>query len=111
VNIVVVQGLVRDEPVASSLSSGQQAVSFELAVRNTDDVLEPVPVVSYVTIPALAIDDEVVVVGRVRKRFYRAGGATQSRTEVVATRVVPARRRAQVAKAIDEAVDSLVSPG
>ena len=37
----------------------------------------------------------VVVVGRVRRRFFRAGGATASRTEVVADRVVPARQRAR----------------
>ena len=30
--------------------------------------------------------DEVVVTGRVQRRFFRAGGATQSRTEVVAER-------------------------
>jgi single-strand DNA-binding protein len=51
--------------------------------------------------------DEVVVIGRVRKRFFRVGGATQSRTEVVATRVVPARRRAQVAKALGHAIEVL----
>ena len=56
---------------------------------------------------AAEIGREVVVVGRVRKRFYRAGGATQSRTEVVAARVVPARRRSQVNKAIDDAIGQL----
>ena len=40
---------------------------------------------------------DVVVLGSVRRRFFRAGGATQSRTEVVAEKVVaapgPRRRR------------------
>ena len=31
------------------------------------------------------------MVGRVRRRFFRAGGVTQSRTEVVADEVVPTR--------------------
>jgi single-strand DNA-binding protein len=106
-NLVVVQGLVREDPVASALSSGQEALSFELSVRNADDNLEPVPVVCYGASVSLEVDDDVVVVGRVRKRFYRAGGVTQSRTEVVATRIVPARRRAQVNKAIDDAVELL----
>jgi single-strand DNA-binding protein len=110
-NLVVVQGLVREEPLASSLSSGEEALSFELSVRNGDDTIEPVPVVCYGTPVALEVDDEVVIVGRVRKRFYRAGGATQSRTEVVAARVVPARRRTQVNKAIDDAIEQLSARG
>ena len=35
---------------------------------------------------------EVVVSGRVRRRFFRAGGVTQSRTEVVADAVVATRQ-------------------
>jgi single-strand DNA-binding protein len=107
VNLVVVQGLVREDPVVRSLSSGQQAISFELAVRSSDEALESVPVVSFDAACVVVPDDEVVVVGRVRKRFFRVGGLTQSRTEVVAARVVPARRRAQVAKALDRAIEEL----
>src|SRR5687768_1715491 len=106
-NLVVVQGVVRDDPVARSLSSGQQVVSFELAVPVSESALESVPIVLFDAACTVAIDDEVVVVGRVRKRFFRVGGATQSRTEVVATRIVPARRRAQVAKALGQAVEIL----
>lgn len=106
-NLVVVQGLVRDDPVVRSLSSGQQVVSFELSVRTPEEALESVPVVVFDAPCALAIDDEVVVIGRVRKRFFRVGGATQSRTEVVASRIVPARRRAQVTKALGRAIEVL----
>jgi len=45
---------------------------------------------------------EVVVVGSVRRRFFRTGGATASRTEVVATQVVPARQRKRVSALADE---------
>ena len=45
----------------------------------------------------------MLVVGRVRRRFYRAGGSTQSRTEVVASAVVPLRRRAAVRRLLAEA--------
>ena len=106
-NLVVVQGVVRDDPVARSLSSGQQVISFELAVPVSESALESVPVVLFDAACTVATDDEVVVIGRVRKRFFRVGGATQSRTEVVATRIVPARRRAQVAKALDQAIEVL----
>jgi single-strand DNA-binding protein len=102
-----VQGLVREDPVSRALSSGEQAVSFELSVRSPEDILESVPVVVFGTPCSLSPDDDVVVIGRVRKRFFRSGGATQSRTEVVASRVVPARRRAQVDKALDGVVEAL----
>jgi single-strand DNA-binding protein len=49
--------------------------------------------------------EEVLVVGRVRRRFFRAGGATQSRTEVAATLAVPTRRAAAAAKALEAAVE------
>ena len=54
--------------------------------------------------PLPEVGAEVVVTGHVRRRFFRAGGGTQSRTEVVADAVVPARSRARVRRAIDDAV-------
>ena len=51
----------------------------------------------------------VVVVGHVRRRFFRAGGATQSRTEVVAERVragrASPRRRS---RAVESAVGAMM---
>ena len=49
----------------------------------------------------------MVVIGAVCRRFFRAGGATQSRTEVVAEVVVPRRRTRSARSAIARAVDSL----
>ena len=51
--------------------------------------------------------DEVVVVGAVRRRFYRSGAATLSRTDVLAETVVLGRRRARAAAALDAAVAAL----
>ena len=51
--------------------------------------------------------NELVVVGTVQRRFFRVGGATQSRTEVVAESVIPARRRKQVDAALDAVLDRL----
>lgn len=59
-------------------------------------------------------DTEVVVVGRVRRRFFRAAGSTQSRTEVVADKVIPARRAKAaerlVLDALAEAEEAFVAP-
>jgi hypothetical protein len=40
---------------------------------------------------------ELVVVGRVRRRFFHSGTGLQSRTEVVVDRAVPARHTARSA--------------
>jgi single-strand DNA-binding protein len=48
-----------------------------------------------------------VVTGRVRRRFFRSGGATASRTEVVAERVIPARQVVRVAKALACVADQI----
>jgi single-strand DNA-binding protein len=58
----------------------------------------------------LVAGDEVVVVGRVRRRFFRAGGATASRTEVVAAKVVPARSAAKVRAALAPVLAALEAP-
>ena len=49
------------------------------------------------------VNERMVVVGRVRRRFYRAGGSTQSRTEVVAEAVVNARHGKRAAAAMERA--------
>ena len=41
------------------------------------------------TVAGLEAGAELVVIGSVRRRFFHAGGTTQSRTEVVAEKVVP----------------------
>jgi single-strand DNA-binding protein len=46
-------------------------------------------------------------VGRVRRRFFRAGGYTQSRTEVVAENVLRTRQAKQVRAAVDRAARDL----
>jgi single-strand DNA-binding protein len=53
--------------------------------------------------------DTVLVVGCVRRRFFRTAATTQSRTEVVAQRVVPASRRAQVARTLAEVAAALAA--
>jgi single-strand DNA-binding protein len=51
----------------------------------------------------------VAVVGRVERRFFRSGGATQSRTELIAERVVPARRSKTVRSLLAQAAELLTA--
>jgi single-strand DNA-binding protein len=110
INLVVLQGVLARPAQDVELPSGDRLVSLEVTVRRPDGPAEPVPV-QWSDPPAWAsmLDSgtEVAVLGRVRRRFFRAGGVTQSRTEVVATRVVRASARAKVRALVDDAVELL----
>lgn len=106
-NVVVVVGRLARPPAVRELPSGDRLVAYEVTVPGgPGERAESVPV-AWLGAPAGAadhdVDDRVVVVGRVRRRFFRAGGATQSRTEVVAESVVRASHSRRAAAALDRA--------
>lgn len=108
-NIVVLEGALSSTPVTRQLASGSVVVSLEVTT-DIDGVSASVPVAWFdppASAASLAAGREVVVVGRVVRRFFRAGGGTASRTEVVADRVVPASARVRVRTAIAGAVARL----
>ena len=90
-NVVLLQGRVSSEPRLRELPSGSAVVNLEVTTL-IDEVSVSVPVVLDGGTVDCAAGDDVLVVGHVRRRFFRAGGATQSRTEVVASAVVRASR-------------------
>lgn len=105
-NITVVTGHRSRPPERRTLPSGEVVVSYDLRVERADDRAESVPVAWLSAPPSasgLEVGEALLVVGRVRRRFFRAGGSTQSRTEVVASAVVPLRRRAAVRRLLAEA--------
>lgn len=105
-NVVAIVGRLARPPESKELPSGDRLVAYEVTVARAGERAEGVPIVWFGA-PASAadhdVDDTVVVVGRVRRRFYRAGGATQSRTEVVADAVVAARQAKRAAAALSSA--------
>lgn len=105
-NLVVLRGLITSEPAVRELPSGLSVTQVELTSR-CDGAAVSVPVVVEGRPVAARAGDEVVVVGHVRRRFFRAGGATQSRTEVVAAGLVPSSRRRQVATLLARAKAAL----
>ncbi len=102
-NMVIVRGRLSRSPESRPLPSGDIVVAYEVRVERPGQRAETVPV-AWLEAPAsaaeLAVDEEVVVVGRVRRRFFRSGGTTQSRTEVAAERVVPTRHRIRAGQAV-----------
>ena len=87
-NVVVVSGVLSADPAVRELKSGSVLVSFELTTR-VDGVGISVPLVWFDPPKPVECNagDAVRAVGTVRRRFYRAGGVTQSRTEVVVDRL------------------------
>ena len=113
-NVTIVQGTLSRPPDTRELASGSTVHSYSVTVRPHEGPAETVPV-SWFDPPAaarrLAEGDEVLVTGRVRRRFFRAGGRTQSRTDVVADAVVRTSARVRAARALDAARDRIASVG
>lgn len=109
-NIAILAGTLSSDPVAHELPSGDELVRLEVTIRSGDGPAESVPVVAFApsaAVRALSADDEVVVSGRIRRRFFRQGGQTRSATELVAHRVVPARQRRRSASLVAEALSAV----
>lgn len=111
-NVVVLRGRISSAPRHRTLPSGTVLVQLEVttpSVGTTADTAASVPVAWFDPRRSRIPDegDEVVVVGHARRRFFRAGGVTASRTEVVASQVIDARRRAQVERALEQAAEAL----
>jgi single-strand DNA-binding protein len=118
-NIVILRGALSRPCELRQLRSGDHVAGYEVTVRYDEGPADTVPVVWHgapSSACGLDVGEEVVVTGRVRRRFFRAGGSTQSRTEVVADVVVPVRRRKRATEAVDAALalvegDDLVDAG
>jgi single-strand DNA-binding protein len=116
-NLTVLSGELAAAPTTRRLPSGGDVVGFDVVTHVIDEGSESVVRVPVAwpepperAVRALRQDLAVVVVGTVRRRFFRAGGTTQSRTEVVAGQVLPARRRAAVAALLADLADALGAP-
>src|SRR5262245_6244495 len=93
-NVVILKGVLSRPAAARELPSGDMLVAYEVTTRDEagEGRADSVPV----TWPGSHDNElfdtgtEVVVTGRIRRRYFRANGVTQSRTEVVADVVAAA---------------------
>jgi len=115
-NIVVLRGRLVNEPTRRELPAGRVVVQFDVSTQVSEGdrvttISAPVAWLdpSDAASATLVVGEEFLVVGSVRRRFFRVGGATQSRTEVVADRVIPVRRRKQVDAALADVYSTLGS--
>ncbi len=101
-SLVVLRGVVRDVGTTVELADGRTLRTVDLATADGpinlvwDDDTPPDDV---------ADGEDVVVVGSLRRRFFRSAGRTVGVTEVVVDRAVRARRRRVVARALEKAFE------
>lgn len=110
VNLAVVVGKLMKVPQFRALPSGLQLISFDLRVQRPEEAADTVPVALFVPetgVLTWAEGEQLVVVGRVKRRFFRAGGGVQSRSEIVADAVVRVDERGEAAEALSKAVGVL----
>lgn len=107
-NVAILAGVLSSDPTLRELASGDIVMTYEVTTKVGDERASSVPVAWFcdetTKRPDLVKGDAVVVTGRVHRRFFRAGGFTQSRTEVVADRVIPAGRRKSALSAFERAM-------
>jgi len=99
-NVVILVGDLSGPPRRRHLPSGDDLVEFDVTTRGASGT-GSVPVAWFAPGPDADVIDAgtpVAVAGHVRRRFFRTGGATQSRTEVVAARVIVGGRPSSVAR-------------
>jgi single-strand DNA-binding protein len=109
-NLVTLLGRLSRPAEQRLLPSGDRLVALDVTLAGPDGKDETVPVVWFGAPASVGILDAgrpVLVVGRVRRRFYRANGTTQSRTEVVAEAVVPTSQAKRVTAALRAAASRL----
>lgn len=114
-NVVVVRGRLSRPVGEKLLASGDRLASIDVTVPGvtrrdgTPGRAESVPA-SWIGAPAWLVDlepgAEVVLMGRIRRRFFQAGGL-QSRTELVVESGSPARRASKVADLVRRACADL----
>jgi hypothetical protein len=86
-NTVTIEGVVVADAVRRESPSGEPWTTFHVTTTTPDGTQDTVPVAWYH--PLFKVDGglTVRVEGKVSTRYFRVGGATQSRCEVVARKV------------------------
>jgi len=92
------------------LQSGRVLAILQVTARPDDGAAVSVPVVQWdppAWVERLDAGDEVLVVGRVRRRFYQAAGAAASKVEIEADALARATDRRRVGVVLRRAREAL----
>ena len=105
-NLCVLQGVVVGDPRIAELPSGETALTFDVQTEVDGKARPSVPVEwtgAASKLPKVSNDVSVAVTGTVARRFYRSGGAIQTRVYVRPSKIVLRQPKRQ-ATAIKEAL-------
>lgn len=103
-NLVILCGEIRSAPRCSQLAGGEFRWSFDVSTAShSGSHRVEVSWHGALPDPGWTEGTRVVVAGQVRRRFYRSGGLTQSRTEVLAASLVEVTGRRSAAVALRQA--------
>ena len=118
VNLSVLRGAISGPPEIRALESGRRIATLAVRTSGGDGRNTSVPVTVWdppAWVETLEPDEDLLVVGRVRRRFFRtATGGNGSRTDVEADAVAPARDRRRLAsllRRVDRELDHLDDAG
>ncbi len=108
-NLVVVRGVLTTSVRVSELPNGGVVHNFEVKTGvGGQRLVVPIAWHDPVRPPKVREGDGLVIVGSVRRRWFRSGGGSQSRTEVVAE-VVAKAGSARAARGMESALAQLAS--
>lgn len=113
-NVVILEGRLSGLPQERTLASGTRVLNLQLTMDRQEGQrsADSVPVAWFE--PKMRLldfeeDQRLVVVGRVARRFFQTGAGVQSRTEVVAERVIPTTRKTSVRSALASVVEQVAA--
>lgn len=110
-NVAVALGTISSEVQMRTLPSGTELASFSISVNHATGPTTSMTASWSTPMPAvlnrLTPGTEVLAVGRVVRRFYRAGGATQSRTELVVDRIERLSRKVACRRMVEHVIGHL----
>jgi single-strand DNA-binding protein len=108
-NVALLRGRCSSPPEVRVLASGHTIAQLQVTTRTSDQAVS-VPVAVWdppAWIESLDSGDDVLVLGRVRRRFFRTAAGTGSRVEVDAEYVAKGRDRRRIAVARRKLDDAL----
>lgn len=104
-NVVLVRGRLVAPPTIRLVGRRERVASFDLAsIVQEKRVVVPVTAGAE-ALPTMKEGDDVMVLGHVRRRFFRVGVRTQSITEIVAEHVSVGTRSAGFEKVLSALAD------
>jgi hypothetical protein len=113
-NLGLVWGVCSDAPEVRELTSGRRVATLAIRVKTGAEPATSVPVAVWDPpgwLETVGAGDELVVVGRVRRRFYRGpGGGATAKVELEAEALARARDRRRVRALrtrVDRALEAL----